>query len=123
MGMYQKVKEGVYSMKSLLIHGRFKTEKWDFQHHIIPPISSSAAYRLDNVERGAKGFAQFAAKEPSDEAPIYIYDRMGEPCRDMLEERLAFAESGDIGVTFSSGMGAIAASMGIHVFPGHKVIS
>ena len=123
MGMYQKVKEGVYSMKSLLIHGRFRTEKWDFQHHVVPPLSSSTAYRLDSVERGAKGFSQFASVEPSEDAPVYIYDRLGEPCRDMLEERLAFAEKGEMGITFSSGMGAIAASLGIHVFPGQKMIS
>jgi cystathionine beta-lyase/cystathionine gamma-synthase len=62
-------------------------------------------------------------KEVSKQAPIYIYDRLGEPNKDLLEDNLAMAESGDACVTFASGMGAVAAALGILTAPGDQVIS
>ena len=125
MVMFQKVRKGIYSIKSLLIHGRFKSTRWDYKHHVVPPISSSSAYRLDSVRRGSKGFEEFgtAVKDELHHQPIYIYDRLGEPTRGMLEDNLAFAEKGDCAVTFSSGMAAIAAAAGICAFAGDSIIS
>ena len=104
--------EDDYSAEAHLIYGQMQDPRWDYSHHLLPPISSSATYRLDSAQRGAQGFTEFA--HLSDEvtvkskAPIYIYDRLGEPNKDMLEENLAYAERGDIAVTFASGMGAIS---------------
>lgn len=125
MVMFQKVKSGFYSIKSLLIHGRFKSTKWDYKHHVVPPISSSSAYRLDSVQRGAKGFEEFGTvvKDELHHPPIYIYDRLGEPTRGMLEDNLAFAERGDCAVTFASGMAAISAAVGVCAFSGDEIIS
>jgi methionine-gamma-lyase len=50
------------------------------------------------VHRGAQGFVEFATPE-SRRAPIYIYDRLDEPSRGMLEENLAVAEGGEVAVT------------------------
>jgi methionine-gamma-lyase len=100
---------------------------WDYSHHLLPPISSSATYRLDSAQRGAQGFTEFA--HSSDElkvtsrAPIYIYDRLGEPNKDMLEENLAYAEGGDTAVTFASGMGAIAGVLGILTGSGSEIVA
>ena len=60
------------------------------------------------MHRGAQGFVQFASADEalSGHMPIYIYDRLDEPTRAMLEENLAYAEGGDICVTFASGMAA-----------------
>jgi cystathionine beta-lyase/cystathionine gamma-synthase len=108
--MYSRVRDGLHSMKSLLIHGRFHSPKWDYSHHIVPPLSMNAAYRLESVERGGQGFQQFANLEYStrDEQPIYIYDRLHEPTKGMLEERIAFAEKCEVGISFASGMAAIS---------------
>ena len=43
--------------------------------------------------------------------PIYVYDRMGEPNNNMLQQVLAQAEEKDIGVTFSTGMAAVFRSL------------
>ncbi len=127
MGMFKKVRGGLYSIKSLLIHGRFKTPRWDYRHHVIPPITSSTAFRLDSARRAAKGFIEFAKeydkKKYVEHPPIYIYDRLGEPTRGILEENLAFAEKGDIAITFSSGMAAISASLGVTLSSGDEVIT
>ena len=93
-------------------------------NHVVPPVSHSTAFRLTSLERGAKGFVQFASADEhlSGHMPIYIYDRLDEPTRAMLEENLAYAEGGEVGVTFASGMAAISASLGSALRPMfHKV--
>lgn len=107
--------EKKYSFDTHIIYGKNISHKWDYSHHVTSPMSSSTTFRLDSVERGAQGFISFA-NTPSmheDETPIYIYDRLGEPNKDILEENLAYVEKGEIAVTFSSGMGAISAILGI----------
>ncbi|HXX63720.1 MAG TPA: PLP-dependent transferase [Bacteroidota bacterium] len=120
-------KENDYSTEAHLIYGQMDNPRWDYSHHLLPPISSSATFRLDTARRGAQGFAEFAHSSEEltvkSKAPIYIYDRLGEPNKDMLEENLAFAERGDIAVTFASGMAAISGVLGILTGSGSEVIA
>lgn len=103
------IDETKYSMDTRLIYGKNISDKWDYSHHVTVPITSSTTFRLDSVERGAQGFIQFAkTDEFGDKAPIFIYDRLGEPNKDMLEENLAYVEKGEMAVTFASGMSAIS---------------
>ena len=83
-----------YRMRTQLIHGAGDRQRWDFTHHIVPPMSASVAYRLGTVHRGAQGFAEFATAEAElqGEAPIYLYNRLDEPTRGMLEDNLAYAD-------------------------------
>lgn len=113
-----------YSMDTHLIYGKNITTKWDYSHHVISPISSSVTFRLDSVERGAEGFITFA-NTPSmheDETPIYIYDRLGEPNKDILEENLAYVEKGEMAVTFACGMGAISGALGALTKSGDEIV-
>jgi methionine-gamma-lyase len=114
-----------YSMQTHLIYGKNVTKKWDYAHHVLPPISSSILYRLDSVERGAEGFLEFANSPESGEEPkpIYIYDRLGEPNKDILEENLAYVEKGEMAVTFATGMGAISGLFGILTKTGDHIVS
>ena len=111
-----------YTLRTRLIHGTFATGRWDYDHHVVPPQSSSATYRLSSVHRGAQGFVEFATPE-SRRAPIYIYDRLDEPSRGMLEENLAVAEGGEVAVTFATGMAAISAALGILVSAGEQIVA
>jgi cystathionine beta-lyase/cystathionine gamma-synthase len=114
-----------YRMRTHLIHGNFESKKWDYNHHVIPPVSHSTAFRLTTLHRGAQGFVQFAEAEEalSGHIPIYIYDRLDEPTRGMLEENLAYAEGGEICVTFASGMAAISAALGVALRQGQDVLA
>ena len=111
-----------YRMRTHLIHGSFHSQHWEYSHHIIPPMSASAAYRLDSVQRGAHGFVQFGTHSQS-EAPIFIYDRLDEPTRGLLEENLAYAERGEIAVCFASGMAAISAALGVTLKSGDQILA
>ncbi|RPI72090.1 MAG: aminotransferase class I/II-fold pyridoxal phosphate-dependent enzyme, partial [Ignavibacteriales bacterium] len=114
-----------YSMDTHLIYGKNITKKWDYEHHVLPPISSSVIYRMDSVERGAEGFQEFAHSPETGEEPmpIYIYDRLGDPNKEILEENLAYLERGEISVTFSTGMGAISGILGVLTRTGDEIVA
>jgi cystathionine beta-lyase/cystathionine gamma-synthase len=114
-----------YRKETRLIQGKLHSPHWNYQDHIVPPISASVAYRLESAERGAEGFREFANPEFNRELqpPIYIYDRLDEPSRGMLEENLELAEGGEVCVTFASGMAAIAAGLGVLLKSGDTLVS
>lgn len=119
----QKIDESKYSMDTQIIYGKDVSNKWDYSHHVTAPISSSTTFRLDSVDRGALGFMQFAhTHDDENQAPILIYDRLGEPNKDMLEENLAHVEKGEMAVTFTSGMGAISGVLGVLTKSGDEII-
>src|SRR5262249_600568 len=112
-----------YRVRTHLIHGNYESRRWDYDHHVVPPISSSATFRLNSPHRGAQGFLDFGTVEShhKQEAPIYLYDRLDEPTRGMLEENLAYAEGGDVAVTFATGMAAVSAAFGVAVVTGDEI--
>ncbi|RMG11496.1 MAG: PLP-dependent transferase [Planctomycetota bacterium] len=114
-----------YHLQSRLIHGPMVSPHWDYQEHIVPPISASTAYRLKSAARGAEGFREFANPEFNrhQQHPIYIYDRLDEPSRSMLEDNLADAEGGERCVAFATGMAAISAALGVLLKTGDTVVS
>jgi cystathionine beta-lyase/cystathionine gamma-synthase len=116
--------EASYHDRSVLIHGKFRSEKWDFSDHILPPITTSVAFRLESAERGAEGFRQFAnpAFDRDRIHPIHIYERLDDPNQGLLEETLAYAEKGETAVTFATGMAAISAAICAHVRTGDHVV-
>jgi methionine-gamma-lyase len=122
--MSDKIDEKSYSLSTRLIHDKAFSERWDFSHHVIPPITTSSTFRLSSVKRGAQGFMDFCQNPLTEHAPpIYVYDRLGEPNVDMLQDALATAEEGEIAVVFSSGMAAISASVLFSLTPGAHIIS
>jgi methionine-gamma-lyase len=114
-----------YSKRSFLVHGKYMSAKWDFEHHVVPPVSSSSTYRLETAERGEAGFCGFSdpAVRAHRRSEIFIYDRLDEPTRAMLEERLAFVEDGRFAVCFATGMAAIAAALGVLVKSGDEILA
>lgn len=120
----KKTPEKNYRISSQLIHGpKLMSEQWDFSHHVIPPQSSSVTYAVNSAQRGALGFIEFANMDSFNKAPILIYDRLDEPDRGMLEERLAAAECGEMCITFTTGMAAISAILGILTRSGDHIIA
>lgn len=116
-----------YSPETKLIWGKSFTPKWDYSHHVVPPISASSTFRLSSTKRGAQGFIEFAHHagefRVESKAPIYVYDRLGEPNKDLLEENLAIAEGGECAVTFSTGMAAVSALCGILLGNGSEIVA
>ncbi len=123
----KRVETRSYSPETQLIWGKSFTPKWDYSHHVVPPLSSSSTFRLSSTKRGAQGFVEFAHHAGDflveSKAPIYVYDRLGEPNKEMLEENLAIAEGGECAVTFSTGMAAVSALCGILLGSGSEIVA
>ncbi len=111
-----------YRPRTRLIHGSFPTGRWDYDHHVVPPQSSSATFRLKTAHRGAQGFVEFGSPT-AQKTPIYVYDRLDEPTRGMLEENLAASEGGEMAVTYSTGMAAISGAFGPLLEQGQQVVA
>lgn len=113
-----------YRPTTRLVHGPDRTAKWDYSHHVVPPLTSSTTYRLDSAARGTRGFEEFGRLVSDDgDEPVYIYERLDEPTRSMLEGELAELESGEACIAFASGMAAISAALGCLLLPGDEVIA
>ncbi|MBI2082997.1 MAG: aminotransferase class I/II-fold pyridoxal phosphate-dependent enzyme [Deltaproteobacteria bacterium] len=114
-----------YKMGTHLIHGKFHSKKWEYRHHVVPPLTSSTTFRLDTQHRGAHGFFDFACDHPTEKkhVPIYIYDRLDEPTRGMLEENLAFVEGSEVSVAFASGMAAVSAACLVSLKAGDEILA
>lgn len=65
------------------------------------PIFQTASYEFQTAELGEK---RFLGEEEG-----FIYSRIGNPTVEVLEKRIAQLESGEKGLAFASGMGAISA--------------
>lgn len=116
--------EAGYGQATRLVHGKSHATEWDYSHHVIPPVTRSASFRLTSADRGAQGFAEIGKRAFGEGgAPIYVYDRMGEPNADMLQHGLATAEQGEVALTFSTGMAAVTAATLFALKPGDELIS
>ncbi len=118
----KKLDDAKYSIPTRLIYGKSVAEQWDYTHHVIPPVTTSTSFRLDSAKRGAKGFGEIGRNIVGD-VPIYLYDRMGEPTADMLQDALAIAEEGETAVTFATGMAAIHAALCFALSKDSEIIS
>ncbi len=118
-----KEKDRPYSKTTRIIHGAAKTARWDFSHHVVPPLTSTSTYRLESVRRGAAGFERYGQFPDGDEPPVYIYDRLEDPTRNLLESQLADIEGVEACVTFASGMAAVAAALGSVLSAGDAVVA
>ncbi len=118
----KKLDERSYSIPTQLIYGESYTPTWDYKFHVVPPITASSTFRLESAHRGAEGF-EAIGKHGSVVDPIYVYDRMGEPNNDMLQQSLATAEQAECAVTFSTGMAAVHAALTFSLNAGSEIIA
>ncbi|KUY72538.1 methionine gamma-lyase [Burkholderia cepacia] len=91
---------------------------YDPQAHqgaLVPPIYLSATFAFPSVEYGGRCFAG--------EEPGYFYTRIGNPTLALLEARIASLEGGEAAIAFSSGMGAITATLWTMLRPGDEILA
>ncbi len=120
----QREREQACRDRTRMIHGVSRSPHWEYDHCVVPPMTSSATFRLDSAARGAQGFFEFAhtTGDEMTRVPIYIYDRLDEPTRGMLEDNLAVAEHGEMALCYSSGMAAISAALAVLTRAGEHII-
>jgi methionine-gamma-lyase len=120
----KKLEDKKYSVPTRLIYGESFTSTWDYKFHVVPPITASSTFRLESTMRGAQGFedvGRFRGTNGHD--PIYVYDRLGDPNNDMLQQSLALAEQGECAVTYATGMAAVHAALTFALNPRSEIIA
>ncbi len=121
----KKINEKRYSTPTRLIYGRSKAKEWNYDFHVLPPVTATSTFRLGSAQRGAEGFGAIGqgVNEEGEETPIYVYDRMGNPNTDMLQHALAVSEGTDCAVVFASGMAAVHAGSTFLLRESSEIIS
>jgi cystathionine beta-lyase/cystathionine gamma-synthase len=116
---------GPHHPETRFIHGKARSEKWEYDHHVIPPKTASTTFRLDSAVRGKQGFVDFSDPAAAAKAlnPIYIYDRLDEPTVGMLEDQYKDAEGGEMACAFACGMAAISAAILVSSRAGSNLIA
>jgi methionine-gamma-lyase len=101
------------SVATKAIHGGVTKEKG--YNALTMPIYQTSTFKFDSAEQGGRFFAG--------EEAGYIYTRLGNPTTNLLEEKIALLEGADACVAFSSGMGAIAATLWTIAAAGKHIIA
>lgn len=83
-----------------VIHGAHRSNEYGALQF---PVYQTSTFIFKNAEEGRKRFAG--------EDKGYLYSRLGNPTITYLENKLANLEGGEEAVAFSSGMGAISATL------------
>lgn len=86
-------------------------------HHgaLVPPVYTSSTFSFPDTAYGARCF--------TGEESGYIYTRISNPTLALLETRLASLEGGAAAIAFSSGMGAITATLWSMLEPGDEILA
>jgi methionine-gamma-lyase len=89
-----------------------------------PPIFLTSTFVFKTAKDG-KDFFDFTSGRrvpPAGQAPGLVYSRFNNPNLEVLEDRLALWESGEMAVVFSSGMAAISTVLWAYMRPGDVVL-
>ncbi len=82
---------------------------------LLPPIYQNSTFRFATAAEFAGAF--------QDEASGYVYTRWGNPTQEVLEEKLAVLEMGELALATASGMGAVSAALLTALMDGGHVVA
>lgn len=89
-----------YAPATVVVHGNHVHN--DFGA-LSTPVFQTSTFVFDSAEQGGR---RFAGQESG-----FIYSRLGSPTTSQLEQKIALLEGGEDCTAFSSGMGAISATL------------
>jgi cystathionine gamma-lyase len=94
-------------------------ERGRVQHaeDVVVPIHLTSTYAVDGID------AETTLEDVDADAGDYVYGRLANPTRRVLERRLAALEGGEHGLAFASGTAAVVAAVMAHVEPGAHVVA
>ena len=89
-----------------------------------PPIFLTSTFVFKSAQDGKDFFDYTSGRRtpPGGQSPGLVYSRFNNPNLEVLEDRLALWEQGEMAVVFSSGMAAISTVLWAHMRPGDVVL-
>jgi methionine-gamma-lyase len=62
-----------YSKESFLLYGKWPSRRWDYSHHVVPPITASTNFSFSSVGAGSKAFADYVSRREGVDQDEYDY--------------------------------------------------
>ncbi|HKZ73876.1 MAG TPA: cystathionine gamma-synthase family protein [Steroidobacteraceae bacterium] len=89
-----------------------------------PPVFLTSTFVFKSAQDGKDFFDYTAGRRepPAGQAAGLVYSRFNNPNSEVLEDRLALWEGGEMGVVFSSGMAAISTTLWTYLRPNDVVL-
>ncbi len=91
---------------------------------VKPPVFLTSTFVFESAEQGEEFFNIVGGRTPppKDNAGGLVYSRFNHPNVEIVEDRLAVLEDTESAVAFSSGMGAVSATLFAYLRPGDVVL-
>ena len=105
---------GKVRFNTLAVHGAGMPDLTNIRP-VSMPIYQSSEFVFNSAEQGA---AVMSGEEPG-----FVYTRLGNPTSQDFEKRMALLEGTDEGISFASGLAAIAAVILTYCRPGDNILS
>ena len=123
MSDYKKTKIGNHTLKPETLMTSYGYDPEFSEGSVKPPVFLTSTFAYKTPEDGEEFFHMMAGRkpQPADSIGGLIYSRFNHPNVEIIEDRLAIYEGAESSIMFSSGMGAISATLLAYLRPGDVI--
>lgn len=124
MSNYKKTKIGDHALKPETMMLNYGYDPQFSEGSVKPPVFLTSTFAFKTAEEGEEFFHVSAGRKqaPDDSVGGLVYSRFNHPNVEIIEDRLAVFEQAESAVMFSSGMGAISATLLAYLRPGDVIV-
>lgn len=121
---YKKTKIGTHALKPETLMLNYGYDPQFSEGSVKPPVFLTSTFAYQTPEDGEEFFHMMAGRKPAPDDSVggLIYSRFNHPNVEIIEDRLAVFEQAESSVMFSSGMGAISATLLAYLRPGDVIV-
>ena len=122
---YKKKKIGNHEMKPETLMMSYGYDPKFSEGSVKPPVFLTSTFAFQTPEDGEEFFHVHAGRKPApNDGSVggLVYSRFNHPNVEIIEDRLAVYEGAESAVMFSSGMGAISATLLAYLRPGDVIL-
>jgi len=120
---YKKTKIGAHDLKPETLMMSYGYDPQFSEGSVKPPVFLTSTFAYKTPEDGEEFFHIMAGRKPApdDSEGGLIYSRFNHPNVEIVENRLSLLEGSERSIMFSSGMGAISATLLAYLRPGDVI--
>lgn len=124
MSDYKKTKIGDHNLKPETMMMSYGYDPQFSEGSVKPPMFLTSTFAFKTAEEGEEFFHVSAGRKqaPAGSVGGLVYSRFNHPNVEIIEDRLAVYEQAESAVMFSSGMGAISATLLAYLRPGDVIV-
>ncbi|PCJ98622.1 MAG: methionine gamma-lyase [Zetaproteobacteria bacterium] len=121
---YKNTTIGVHTLKPETLMMSYGYDPQFSEGAVKPPVFLTSTFAYQTPEEGEESFHIMAGRKKGPEGNVggLIYSRFNHPNVEIIEDRLALYEGAEGGIMFSSGMGAISATLLAYLRPGDVIV-